>query len=299
MSIQHRLSSFRFQSPVIQLLVINMIVFVLIKLYSIATLLIFHSTPVMQSKAFQGLVDLLAMPYEFSELLTHFYTPITYMFVHLDFLHVLFNMLALYFFGNVFTSTLDEKKVWPLYIFGGLAGALISFTTQYIPAFQGLSQHGHLVGASASIMSILVATAIMNPNLPMQLFFVGEVKLKYVAVFYVLIDLASISSGKNLGGHTAHFGGMLMGIVAAYGWKKGFDITAGWGWLSDKIKSVFLQKKSKMKVVRGRPLSDDQFNTIRKEKEITLDQILDKINKKGIDSLTPKEKELLDKFSRN
>jgi membrane associated rhomboid family serine protease len=299
MSIQHRLSSFRFQSPVIQLLVINMIVFVLIKLYSIATLLIFHSTPVMQSKAFQGLVDLLAMPYEFSELLTHFYTPITYMFVHLDFLHVLFNMLALYFFGNVFTSTTDEKKVWPLYILGGLAGAIISFSAQYIPAFQGLSQHGHLVGASASIMSILVATAIMNPNLLMQLFFVGEVKLKYVAVFYVLIDLASIGSGQNLGGHAAHFGGMLMGLIAGFGWKKGVDITAGWVRLSDKIKSIFLQKKSKMKVVRGRPLSDDQFNTIRKEKEITLDQILDKINKKGIDSLTSKEKELLDKFSRN
>jgi hypothetical protein len=54
-----------------------------------------------------------------------------------------------------------------------------------------------------------------------------------------------------------------------------------------------------MKVVRGRSLSDDEFNTLRKEKEITLDQILDKINKKGIDSLTPKEKELLDKYSRN
>ena len=242
-----------------------------------------------------SLASWLAVPSVTDELLRRPWTPITYMFLHVGFLHLLFNVLGLYWFGQLFLYHFEGRKLLGVYLLGGLAGAaLYVLAYNLFPAFN--SMYGLLLGASASIFAVLVAVAVYDPNREIHLFFIGRFPLKYVAGFYVLLSILSITSS-NPGGNIAHVGGALWGWFYIYQLKKGKDMGSGFVDFITKIGAFFadaFKPKSKMKVTYKKPPRDDyEYAKQQHVKQEEINRILDKIAKSGYESLSKSEKELL------
>lgn len=223
-----------------------------------------------------NLIPFLAMPLNEYELAYKPWTLVSYMFLHIDFFHVLFNLLLLYFTGILFQSILGEKRLLYLYIMGGLAGALMLLIMKMI--FPSLAS-GYLMGASASVMAIIAAQALYTPNYIVHLFFVIQIPFKYFAMItFILSTLLDFSF--NTGGKITHIGGATFGLLYAYYLKQGIDI---------KSLSLFKQSKS---IYQNSP--KERF----KDENEYLDYLLDKISTKGYHSLTKQEKEDLFKISQ-
>jgi len=235
-----------------------------------------------------------AVPANTGDLLTRPWTMVTYMFLHLDFLHILFNLLWLYWFGLIFVKYLSQRQLLGTYLFGGIAGALLYVLAFNIfPVFSIARESALALGASASVLAIVVAIAFYVPEYTIHLLFLGPVKIKYIAVFSVLMDLLMLNSG-NAGGHIAHLGGALWGFA----WVKllpAFDPTRIFMRSGFSPSDLFKRRrKPKLKVYKGtKPLTDEEYNKRKVLKQKKIDSILDKISRSGYDSLTKEEKELL------
>jgi hypothetical protein len=203
-------------------------------------------------------------------------------------------MLYLYFFGRILVDFLNQKYILPLYITGGVAGALLFMVTYNIsPVFQ--THDAVLVGASASILAIVVAAATMVPDYTVFLILIGPVKLKYIALIAILIDIVSISAGSNAGGHIAHLGGALCGYLYIVSYRRGNNWFSKWPTFEKRIMNLFSRKKPKVAFVNTKPRAAQQKHKAQKEadKQKRMDEILDKIAQSGYDSLTKAEKEFL------
>jgi membrane associated rhomboid family serine protease len=237
----------------------------------------------------------LSLPADLSTLLRQPWTFLTYMFLHTGLLHILFNMMILFWTGRLFTEYLGNAKLWATYVAGALVGALayvISFNL--LPAFDGTVSSSYLLGASAGVIAVLVAVATLLPDYVVHLLIFGAVRLKYVAIFSIVLYFISIPLG-NAGGHIAHLGGALFGYLMIVQLRKGRDLTA---WLTGLSTMKLRSKPVKMTVVksgRSRYNSDDLHEGIASQELV--DRILDKINKSGFDSLSKEEKEILYKAS--
>lgn len=226
----------------------------------------------------------------------------TYMFMHADVLHLLFNMLWLYWFGQLFLYQFSSKHFRGLYLLGGIFGGVFYMAAYNIfPYFAASIPVSYLLGASASVLAIVVATAVRLPEHKVQFMFIGAVRLKYVALFVVVSDLLFITSG-NAGGHIAHLGGAVGGWLFASSLQKGSDITAWINTAWDAIQSLFSKrktvKKPKMKVHYGEKKSDYDYNARKKEQSDEVDRILEKLKKSGYASLSSEEKKRLFDASR-
>lgn len=233
------------------------------------------------------------------ELLVRPWTVITYMFTHFNLWHVLFNMLVLYWFGRIFMQYLTARQMLSTYIIGGLAGALLYIL--FINSFPGLQEHlgSSMLGASAAIMAIVIAIAVYVPNYTIYMLFLGPVRLKYVALAFIVIDILMIASD-NAGGNIAHLGGAIYGYIFIIRLRKGQDIG---NWLNiffDKITLLF-KPRPRLNVTyrKAKRVSDADYNRKKIEEQREIDRILDKIAKAGYESLTKKEKETLFKMSDN
>lgn len=242
-------------------------------------------------------MDYLAVPANLEVLARRPWTLLTYMFLHVDFIHILFNLLWLYWFGTVFIQELGIKKLLSTYLLGGLAGGLlyvIFYNT--FSVFEPVREGSIAMGASASVMAIVVAASTFNPERRMQLVFIGPVKIVYIAlVMFIFTSLVDFSV--NTGGKIAHIGGAFMGFIFAHYYKKGKDISKGFQGLLDSIATWFKPGKQKMKVTHKRPSNDFEYKQEKVEEQKEIDKILDKISKAGYESLTSKEKELLFRMS--
>ena len=221
---------------------------------------------------------------------------ITYMFMHVDLFHILFNMLWLYWFGTLFLNFFSSRHLRGLYVLGGIGGGLLYMLAYNIfPYFSLTSHHALLLGASASILAIVVATAVRQPEYTVQFMFVGAVRLKYVALFMIVTDLLFMTHG-NAGGHISHLGGALTGWLFASRLSNGRDITA---WINKVIdwfsfdRKVCFRRKPKMKVHYGDKQKDYNYNARRKADNDEIDRILDKLRKSGYGSLSEEEKKTL------
>lgn len=284
--------SFSKKSVLIRLIYINLIVF-------IGTLLIHLPFWLMKSSIdpVEFVKTWFSAPSDLGELITKPWTLITYMFVHNSIGHILGNMLMLFFLGNLFVQYLGERKLWTLYITGGLAGGLLYVIFYNVfPVFNNVSAQN--IGASAAVMAIVIAISAYKPNLEIRPFGLFSLPLKYLAAFLFIIDLISISNS-NSGGHIAHIGGALLGYFFTKQWLKGKDITAWVASTTSFIIAVFKpSRKSNMKVKHRKSEDKYEFNGRKNEDQVKVDAILDKISRSGYDSLSKKEKEILFKASK-
>ena len=243
------------------------------------------------------LVTWLSVPADWTELIRKPWTVITYMFLHERFWHLFFNVWMLWFGGMIFTRFLSQKQLALAYGLGGLVGALF-FVLAYnlFPAFEEAKHTAVIMGASASVLAILVAAATCKPDYGLNLLLFGQLKFKWLAIAFVVIDLLSISE-ENPGGHIAHLGGAVFGFVYGFVLRKS---------LGQPAEPKRKKRKPKMEYTPYEeihdepqaPRSDEEYNRQKAEKERDVDAILDKIAKDGYASLTPEEKEFLFKNSR-
>lgn len=283
--------SFRQGSLLTKIIYINIGVFLAVKIVQI--FLYLFNAP-------SGTIDLLkwfAVSADLSVLIRKPWTVVTYMFLHENFIHILFNLLWFYWFGRIFLEYFEQKKLAGVYLLGGLSGAfLYVLSFNIFPAFASVLQISLALGASASIMAIVIAVAFYVPDHTVHMLFFGRVKIKYLALgVFLLTSVFDFST--NTGGKIAHIGGALLGFLFTYQYRKGKDITKGINRLTDNIISFFKPRK-KMKVTYKRPKTDMDFNREKAEKQKEVDRILDKISKGGYESLTKKEKEILFKMGK-
>lgn len=230
--------------------------------------------------------DYFGVPAAISALPTRFYTVITYMFFHDGFLHLLFNMLGLFWFGNIFMNFLKSRQFHFVYIAGGIVGALIYIAGLNIfPAFAGGILGQTVIGSSAAVMAIIVATATLVPNYTIMMMLIGEVKIKWVAIVYFFISFIGLSS-TNAGGNLAHIGGAILGFAFIKSLQSGRD------W------SKLFERKPKLRVVKNDkpPVKKPAFKDVSQQE---IDAILDKISSSGYDKLTATEREKLFKASKD
>ncbi len=278
---------FKYGSILTKLILINAGIFIVVKVTDLFSFLA-GAMPFSQA-----ITDFFALYANLSYLILHPWGIFTYMFMHQGFFHILFNLLWLYWFGVIFLNFLDEKRFLRVYIWGGLTGA--AFFVLAYNIFPGLAAEGYfarVIGSSAAVLAIVTAISAYMPDYVIYLMFIGPVRIKYVAIVTILIDLISIPYGANAGGHIAHLGGALYGYLFAINMKRGRDITA--------LFSVSRGRKTHLKVKRNRYKTRDdwEYNAIRKEDNEKLDRILDKIAKSGYDSLTEEEKRFLFESSK-
>jgi membrane associated rhomboid family serine protease len=282
---------------VTKLLFVNVGVFLVLRL----TLLVLGMFKVEANTIMQ----FLQMPSDLHDLLWKPWTIFTYMFVHLDLMHILFNMLWLYFFGGMFLRWFGTRQFNGLYILGGLFGALFfGLFYNLLPAYQGID--ASLIGASASILALGIAVAVYRPDEPVSLFLFGTIKLKWLAIVMVVMDVLSLN-GNNAGGSLAHLGGAVGGLIYGLSLRRNMDPTRWLNPFMDFVSNLF-RPRQRMKVTYQRARNekankasdiDQEFRDRKKAEADRLDEILDKIKKSGYDSLTSQEKKSLFESSRN
>lgn len=265
---------------------INVIVFLVVTVISVFSYLF------AQPNFIDPLVrDYFGVPTYLPLLLYRFWTPFTYIFFHDGIFHILFNMLWLYWMGRILEEFLNGKKLTFVFLAGGVAGALFYILCyNLIPAFAGDVFGSTLIGASASVTAIVIATATLLPDYTIFLLLIGPVRLKWIALFYVIFDFISLT-GPNAGGHLSHIGGAVFGFLFIKSLQKGND------W-SKPFENLF-KPRPKLKVVS----KNQNVNASKVKQDLPnqeeIDRILDKISQTGYDKLTKKEKELLFNASKN
>lgn len=282
-------SAFKKRDMLMRLILINILVFVPLLLLQVS-LYLFNASPF-----FATLLDFIALPANIYKLPFRFWTIVTYFFTHIDIFHIFFNLLVMYWFGNVINDLIGEKKVLNLYILGGLVGGLVYIIGVNIFPALVTFQNSNLIGCSACVYAIVVGAATLSPNYLFHLILLGPVRIKYIAAFYVILSFAQ-TMGSNPGGNLAHLGGAMLGFIYIKQLKNGID----WGnfiwYLADVWNSLF-NPKPKMRVVHRAPQSFTLNDNLPNQEEI--DRILDKINVKGYSSLSKEEKDKLNKASQN
>ena len=289
-------AKFRSGNPITRLILINVSLFLFVSIFRIITFLSGESGIFILVEEF--IKDNLAISLSFVDLAQKPWTLITYMFTHFSLMHIFWNMITLYWFGQLFINYTNSKKLIPLYLLGGISGALLTlilFTA--IPAFQPFIG-APMIGASAGVTAIIVATATLIPNVNMNMMFIGPVKLIYVALFVIFIDVLNVASYDNIGGNISHLGGALMGYLFIFQYKRGVDFSKGINRFFDWISGLLsIKPKSKMKVAYKRKVTDEEYNYNKKVEQENIDRILDKISKSGYESLSKSEKDILFKAS--
>ncbi|MGV3686526.1 MAG: rhomboid family intramembrane serine protease [Daejeonella sp.] len=268
---------FQSGNPLFLFIGINVIVFVAINLLAAGEFLTGGS-----GAGADWLTSMLSMPAYYELLPYRFWTILSYMFTQRGFFHLLFNMLWLYWLGLIFLDFLNKRQFIFTYLAGGIMGAVLYLLAfNLLPVFRGTVENSILLGSSASVMAVVVATATLVPNFTIRLLFLGNVKLKYLALAYFVLDLIGI--GSEPGGSLTHIGGALLGFMYIQLLNRGTDL------------SNMFKRKSRLQVLKNKRSGPTQSALPDQE---VIDRILDKISQSGYDSLTKEEKEQLFKASK-
>lgn len=246
----------------------------------------------------QLILNQLACPASFAQLLYQPWSLVTSLFLHADFFHILMNMLMLYVTGRIFTQYLDNRKLLITYFAGGITGNLlymISFTV--FPVFQSALPFSHALGASGSIMAIMAAITMYRPHHELHLFIFGRVKLYWIMIAFIVIDIISIPQS-NAGGHIAHLGGVFYGVISQFFYRYYPSVSQAGSSRKSANKKGKKQKFSTSYDSNWRPMTDEEYNARKMKEQQKIDEILDKISKSGYDALTKEEKDFLFHYSK-
>lgn len=289
-----------------QIILINLVVFVALIFLKV------FLTISGGNEMYNSFLSWFMLPASVHGFLTKPWTLITYFFLHERFFHILFNMLFLYWFGRIIKEFLGGSKVVNLYVLGGLAGGLFYILIyNTIPFFAERVDSSMMLGASAGVFAVVVGAATFMPNYTMVLMFIGPVKIKYIAIFYVLLAFAQ-STGYNAGGELAHLGGAAIGFI----YIKQLQLGTDWGkWIQStlvffksffirqpKVKVSYRKEKKARSSFTGRKKTSVKSNAANAGVDASqeeIDAILDKISQSGYESLSKEEKQKLFNASKN
>lgn len=250
-------------------------------------------------KVIPSVFSYIYLPSNIWDFLSKPWTIVSYGFLHFDFIHLLFNMLWLYFLGRMMLNLFSPKMSLNIYFMGIITGGLV-FLLGYNVFPNIFSANAYVLGASAGVRALLIFICAYMPNKDIR-FFTFNLKLWWIGAVLVGLDILGIVNGNNQGGSLAHIGGAILGYVYAKQLVKGQDIGTGFGRFMDWFSALFKAKqKVKMKTVHKKSkvagYKKEEFNQFNNQKKI--DTILDKISKSGYDSLSKEEKEYLFKAGK-
>ncbi|MFT6442340.1 MAG: membrane associated rhomboid family serine protease [Salibacteraceae bacterium] len=277
-------------NPLSKIIVANVIIFLITELFG----------------RFIPIVNWFAIPGDATYFLLHIWSAVTYMFLHANFMHILFNMIWLYWIGKILLEYLGPRRFVAIYFLGGIAGGLLySISFNLLAAVGSFPMGGLLLGASAAVMAIVVASATLLPDYRINIFLLGPVPLKYLAIG-ALILTSVLDFSVNMGGKLAHIGGAALGFFFVRNLQNGKDWSVPFYSFLFTVRNPFMKKK--MRVVSNKRSNTQQerktatanpssSNLNDAEHQQKIDGILDKIGKSGYDSLTETEKEFLFKAS--
>ena len=298
--------AFRTGNILNQLIIINVVVFAVLGI--VGVFLTFAG----QGEFYDTITEYLSLPADPAQFIKQPWSIITYFFLHKGFFHILWNMLFMYWFGRIISEYLGQNKLLGLYVWGGIGGGVLYMLAyNLLPYFAGAVSHSVLLGASGGVIAIVVGAATFQPNYAVHLIFLGPVKLKYIAGFYVISSFLQ-STGTNAGGEIAHLGGALVGYLAMSQLQRGNDWSKPVVQFVTWVKSLFKpQPKIKVSYRSERKSSTQKKATSSSRKaksapsassvtpQEEIDAILDKISERGYDALTKEEKQKLFNASKD
>ncbi|WOK05778.1 rhomboid family intramembrane serine protease [Imperialibacter roseus] len=273
----------------IQLIMINVIIFVALIIFKV--ILVLSGNP----DVYQMILRQFMLPASIDSFIVKPWTLLTYFFTHEGFFHIIFNMLFLFWFGKIIVEYLGDQRAISMYVIGGIVGGLFYILIyNLIPYFHERVAGSVMLGASAGVYAIVVGAATFMPNYTFFLLFLGPVKIKYIAIFYILLSFSQ-TIGANAGGELAHLGGALMGFIFIRQLQRGNDIGTPVVSVMEWFKGLFkpspkirvTHKSTKFTGTKKASAS----NTKSDQDEI--DAILDKISHSGYESLSKEEKQKL------
>lgn len=292
-------------NSITRLIIANIAIFVLVNLIRVFT---YGWAP----HVYGYIEEYLALHADFWWDLVHPWVFITSLFMHVGFWHILWNMLFLFWFGRIVSDLIGDHKIIPIYFLGGIAGSIAFILSAQFSFF--VPTGSIAMGASAAIMAIVVAAGALAPDYNMRLILIGNVKLKYIVLVLVLLDLFGTATMGNTGGHFAHLGGALMGWFYVVGLHNGRDIGLPIEnfieFLRDKWYGLFgsrprvsrtRNRMSPVHVIHNSQESSGNIHIETEEDKLhqeEIDRILDKIRDSGYENLTDEEKETLFKASK-
>ena len=277
-SINNLLNRFKQAKSVEKLIYINLGVFILV--FFVNTLGFLFATKN------NFIVDWFILPASFDDFIRKPWTLITYGFLHVNFIHILSNLIALFFIGNLFMDYFTSKQLYTFYFLGTIFGGLIFLLSyNYFPAFSQNISNSALLGASAGVSAIFIGIATYIPNYEFKVPLIGFIKLWYLAAFWVALDVIQIPIS-NSGGHLAHLGGSLFGFIYV---SQASNIKIN---LWSKMLSFFQTKKKPLKTVY-KTKKKTKSRKVTNANQDQVNHILEKISKSGYDALSKEEKAFL------
>lgn len=244
------------------------------------------------------------MPASLSALAQAPWTVFTYMFTHTGVIMVITNMIWLWAFGSILQGITGNRKLIPLYIYGGIAGAIAFVAANYlIPPLKPAINSSFLQGANASTMAIAIATTAIAPGYRFFKMLNGGIPIWVLTLLYVIIDFAGVA-GASAAYNISHLAGALTGFLFVFSLRKGSDWSLWMNNFYDWFINLFnpdKKKRPKQRRVKERVFykTGDQKPFVKRSNitQQRIDEILDKINQKGYNLLTEEEKNILKRAS--
>lgn len=286
------------RNALINLIIINAVLFVSLGLVQIIFLLQQSTYTAFEYQVLRWFI----LPAKLSFLATKPWTILTFMFVHVGILYTFINMLWLWAFGNILQSLSGNSHIFPLYIYGGLAGAVIFIATQYaFPQLRSQIEFAFTFGSNASILAIAAAATTLSPDYRLFRMLNGGIPLWILTVLYVIVDFAGIRGNTAL--MVSHAAGAATGFFFMVSLRRGHDWGAWMNTLYGYVIHLFSPDKPAASATPEKIREKIFYQTggkkpFTKHAVITqqrIDDILDKINLKGFEQLTEEEKNILKK----
>ena len=247
-----------------------------------------------------NVLPLFIMPAQLSELATKPWTFLTAMFVHVRLITVITNMLWLWAFGSILQSVAGNRKLIPVYIYGGIAGAVAFVAANYLlPQLKPTIPVSFLHDANAATMAVAVATTALVPDYRFFRMLNGGIPIWVLTLLYVIIDFTGVA-GLSAAYNISHLAGAFIGFMFVFSLRKGNDWSVWMNNFYDWFTNLF--NPDHKKTTPQRLIKEKVFYKTGKQEPFVkrsnitqqrIDEILDKINQKGYHLLTEEEKNIL------
>ena len=285
-------------NSLVMLFAINSLAFVILKFIYV----IYQMSGLNLDAFYTNIFNWFALPANITKIGTRPWSIITGMFVHDDIWPVLPAMFWLGVFGYVLQDLTGNKRLIPIYIYGGLVGAFVyALTYNLVPGLQAGMASASLFGSNAAIMAVAIATTTVKPDYRFFPMINGGIPLWIVTFVFVIIDIISIHLG-DPAKYLAHMAGAATGFIFIYQLRKGRDWSVGMNNLFDWFNDLFNpNKKTRKKNIRDeffyKVHGAHPYKRIPNVTQKRIDEILDKINVEGYHLLTDEEKDILRRAS--